>query len=88
MSAKKPRFYKALKQLAAQLATAQVMQFDGMIAKAKDHLNQQGFNVDYLSVTNRALQPPMPEDQALVIFSVAWLGERARLLDNLEFSRA
>ena len=85
---KAPLLQKTLKQLAAQLATAQVMQFDGMIAKAKDHLNQQGFNVDYLSVTNRALQPPMPEDQALVILVAAWLGERARLLDNLEFSRA
>lgn len=78
-----PRLQKALQTLAGELQSVNFAEFDTTIAKAKESLNTNGFNVDYLQVKNRLLQEPTAEDKDLVILTAAYLG-RARLLDNLE----
>lgn len=82
-----PMLQKSLQQLANDLKTANFDAFDTLIAKAIDHLTAQGFNVDYLEVKNRLLQPPKADDKDLVILTAAYLGNKTRLLDNLEFQR-
>ncbi len=87
-----PTLQASLQQLADELSTAKFREFDPLIARTKDKLNHTkvgdiGFKVDYLEVKNRLLQPPTADDKALVILAAAWLGNKARLLDNLEFER-
>ena len=87
-----PTLQASLQQLADELSTAKFREFDPLIARTKDKLNHTkvgdiSFKVDYLEVKNRLLQPPTADDKALVILAAAWLGNKARLLDNLEFER-
>lgn len=82
-----PTLQKTLQQLANELTSADFADFDKIIAKTQDHLNQNGFKVDYLQVKNRLLQLPTPDDKDLVILTAAYLGNKTRLLDNLEFER-
>lgn len=82
-----PTLQKTLQQLANELASADFADFDKIIAKTQDHLNQNGFKVDYLQVKNRLLQLPKADDKDLVILTAAYLGNKTRLLDNLEFER-
>lgn len=82
-----PTLQKTLRQLASELKTANFADFDTIIAKTKDNLNSNGFNVDYLEVKNRLLQPPKHDDKDLVILTASYLGNKTRLLDNLEFER-
>lgn len=82
-----PMLQKTLRQLASELKTANFADFDTIIAKTIDNLNQNGFKVDYLEIKNRFLQPPKPDDKDLVILTASYLGNKTRLLDNLEFSR-
>lgn len=82
-----PTLQKTLQQLASELKTANFADFDTIIAKTIDNLNQNGFKVDYLEIKNRLLQPPKPDDKDLVILTASYLGNKTRLLDNLEFER-
>lgn len=57
-------------------------------ALAAAELTTAGFRPDYVSVRRAEdLAAPGPADQRLVILAAAWLG-RARLIDNLELTRA
>lgn len=78
-----PRLAQALQQLAGELKSASVADFDTMIQKTKDKLTCDGFTVDYLQVLNQQLQPASRHDKHLVILTACYLG-KARLLDNLE----
>ena len=78
-----PRLAQALQQLAGELQSASVADFDTMIQKTKDKLTCDGFRVDYLQVLNQQLQPTSRHDKHLVILTACYLG-KARLLDNLE----
>lgn len=87
-----PLLQERLQQLARELATADVNAFDGIVANAIADLNNtkfgnSGFKVDYLQVKNRLLQPPKADDKDLVILTAVYLGDKTRLLDNLEFER-
>lgn len=80
-----PRLAQALQQLAGELKSASVADFDMMIQKTKDKLTYDGFTVDYLQVLNQQLQPASRHDKHLVILTACYLG-KARLLDNLEIT--
>lgn len=80
-----PRLAQALQQLAGELKSASVADFDTMIQKTKDKLTCDGFTVDYLQVLNQQLQPASCHDKHLVILTACYLG-KARLLDNLEIT--
>lgn len=80
-----PRLAQALQQLAGELQSASVADFDTMIQKTKDKLTCDGFTVDYLQVLNQQLQPASRHDKHLVILTACYLG-KARLLDNLEIT--
>ena len=80
-----PRLAQALQQLAGELQSASVADFDTMIQKTKDELTYDGFTVDYLQVLNQQLQPARCHDKNLVILTACYLG-KARLLDNLEIT--
>lgn len=80
-----PRLAQALQQLAGELKSASVADFDTMIQKTKDKLTCDGFTVDYLQVLNQQLQPASRHDKHLVILTACHLG-KARLLDNLEIT--
>lgn len=80
-----PRLAQALQQLAGELQSASVADFDTMIQKTKDKLTYDGFTVDYLQVLNQQLQPASRHDKHLVILTACYLG-KARLLDNLDIT--
>lgn len=80
-----PRLAQVLQQLAGELQSASVADFDAMIQKTKDKLTCDGFTVDYLQVLNQQLQPASRHDKHLVILTACYLG-KARLLDNLEIT--
>ncbi|MPW75109.1 pantoate--beta-alanine ligase [Moraxella catarrhalis] len=80
-----PRLAQALQQLAGELQSASVADFDTMIQKTKDKLTCDGFTVDYLQVLNQQLQPASRHDKHLMILTACYLG-KARLLDNLEIT--
>lgn len=80
-----PRLAQVLQQLAGELKSASVADFDTMIQKTKDKLTYDGFTVDYLQVLNQQLQPASRHDKHLVILTACYLG-KARLLDNLEIT--
>lgn len=80
-----PRLAQALQQLAGELKSVSVADFDTMIQKTKDKLTCDGFTVDYLQVLNQQLQPASRHDKHLVILTACYLG-KARLLDNLEIT--
>lgn len=80
-----PWLAQALQQLAGELKSASVADFDTMIQKTKDKLTCDGFTVDYLQVLNQQLQPASRHDKHLVILTACHLG-KARLLDNLEIT--
>ncbi|MDI4497758.1 pantoate--beta-alanine ligase [Moraxella nonliquefaciens] len=80
-----PRLAQALQQLAGELQSASIADFDTMIQKTKDKLTCDGFTVDYLQVLNQQLQPASRHDKHLVILTACYLG-KARLLDNLEIT--
>lgn len=53
-----------------------------------DALGAAGFRPDYLEVRSAgSLQPPAPDERELVVLAAAWLG-RARLIDNLRFTKS
>lgn len=84
-----PQIQQALQSLKAELLQADFADFDKLVAKTSDELNnlypERGFKVDYLELRNQNLQPVTPTDKDLVLITAVWLG-KARLLDNLELT--
>lgn len=83
-----PELNKTITDLANKLVRGEhVLLGEGsigdMIARACQHLNAIGFEVDYLQVRTQQLKDVTVEDNDLVILVAAWLGG-ARLLDNQE----
>lgn len=80
-----PALKRTLDNLAAAVKTA--MPIPQAIAQAKAALSDAGLRPDYLEIRNaHNLAPVTDTDTALVILAAAYLG-KARLIDNLEFSR-
>lgn len=81
-----PQIQQALESLKAELIQANFADFDKLVAKTIDKLNNSGdFKVDYLQLRNQNLQPVTAEDKNLVLVTAVYLG-KARLLDNLELN--
>ncbi len=58
------------------------------VATGLAELRGAGFRPDYLEVRSaETLQPPAADERELVVLAAAWLG-RARLIDNLRFTKA
>jgi pantoate--beta-alanine ligase len=78
--------YRALQRVAAGVQSGEDV--DKLTAAARAELVEHGFRPDYLEVRSAdTLQPPAPEEKELVALVAAWLG-RARLIDNLRFTRS
>ncbi len=78
--------YRALQRVAAGVSAGEAI--EALTAAALAELVGQGFRPDYLEVRSaESLQPPAPEETELVALAAAWLG-RARLIDNLRFTRS
>ncbi len=61
--------------------------FMGLSQSAADILNNQGWQVDYVSVRNAlTLEPATTQDECLVVLAAAKLGN-TRLIDNIDFFR-
>lgn len=81
-----PQIQQALQSLKAELLQADFTDFDKLVAKTIEQLNQTGkFKVDYLELRNQNLQPVTQNDKDLVLITAVWLG-KLRLLDNLELT--
>lgn len=77
--------YRILKQTADRLHAGE-RDIPTLEAEGLSHLRSRGFVPDYFTVRRAAdLQPPRPDDKALVALVAAHLG-RARLIDNLEIT--
>lgn len=80
-----PELYRSLEGVAGQVAGGVDPRTAAGAAAAR--LEQAGFRPEYVEVLRAAdLAPPGPDDRDLVVLAAAWLG-RARLIDNLRFSR-
>ncbi len=78
-----PRLYAILCDLAERLR-GQSGEFQSLEADAMRRLAAAGFRPDYVSVRRRAdLARPDARDRKLVVLAAAWLGDRARLIDNI-----
>lgn len=78
-----PRLYAILCDLAERLR-GQSVEFQPLEADAMRRLAAAGFRPDYVSVRRRAdLARPDARDTKLVVLAAAWLGDRARLIDNI-----
>jgi pantoate--beta-alanine ligase len=78
-----PRLYAILCDLAERLR-GQSVEFQPLEADAMRRLAAAGFRPDYVSVRRRAdLARPDARDRKLVVLAAAWLGDRARLIDNI-----
>lgn len=61
--------------------------FEALVEAGKHTLNDAGFQSDYIAIMNPCdLTPATPEDSDFIILGAAQLG-KARLIDNLLFSR-
>ena len=79
---KAPEVFRTLQKVQSQLNQG-LRDYPELEQQAKNHLNQEGFNADYLSI-KCAVDLCLPSENArdLVILVAAWLG-KARLIDNL-----
>jgi len=80
-----PRLYQTLQIARAEIAAGK-RDFQRMELQAMSTLAWHGWRPDYVSVRRQSdLQPPGPEDRALVVLAAAVLG-RTRLIDNVEIA--
>lgn len=78
-----PELYKMLNEL-KQTITAGNKDYAALAEQAKQQLNKQGWQAEYIEVRNaNTLQPAQAEDKNLVILAAAKLG-KPRLIDNIE----
>ncbi len=81
-----PLLYRSLQEVAGALR-AGATDCPALERRALRRLERGGFRPDYVVVRRRAdLEPPGPQDDALVVLGAAWLG-RARLIDNVLVDR-
>lgn len=80
-----PELYRTLRWIAQQLQ-AKERDFVRLEREAAARLLAQGFKTpDYVAIRHAEdLRLPKLEDKQLVILAAAYLGERARLIDNIE----
>lgn len=84
--ARAPRLYAVLRELVEALQAGE-QDLAAAEAGACQALETAGFRPDYISVRRAAdLALPGPGDRELIVLAAAWLG-RARLIDNLPFTR-
>jgi pantoate--beta-alanine ligase len=80
-----PRLSRILKKSARAIAAGE-RRYGGLEADAVAELRAHRWQPDYVAVRRQAdLQPPGPDDHALVILAAARLGT-TRLIDNLEIT--
>jgi len=80
-----PGLYRTLNDRAQGIQSGQPI--EQTVSQGIEALARLGFQPDYLEVRRQAdLAAPESEDRELVILAAAYLG-KARLIDNLEFSR-
>lgn len=78
-----PELYKLLNEL-KQAITSGNKDYTALAEQAKQQLNKQGWQAEYIEVRNaNTLQPAQAEDKNLVILAAAKLG-KPRLIDNIE----
>ncbi len=81
-----PELQRSLRQAADRLLAGE-RDFAAIEAAAARRLDQAGFRTDYVSIRRAEdLAPPAPADRDFVILAAAWLGPRARLIDNIRVS--
>lgn len=81
--AQAPQLYQKLTVLKQAILNGE-KDFLAPLEKAKQQLNQQGWNVEYLEIRNALnLQPATLKDKHLIILAAARLG-KTRLIDNIE----
>lgn len=84
--ARAPRLHAILRELVDALKAGEP-DLAGAEARAARALEAAGFRPDYISVRRAAdLALPGPGDRELIALAAAWLG-RARLIDNIPFTR-
>lgn len=76
-----PLLAQAIAALAGQLEAGQRAYAELERATA-ERLAAAGFRPDYISIRSRDLLPPTAADKELIVLAAAWLGPRARLIDN------
>ncbi len=77
-----PALYATLQALGERLQAGE-RDFQGLVSKGRQLLEQAGMRPDYVEIRNpETLQPPAEADQAFVLLCAAYLG-KARLIDNL-----
>ena len=80
-----PSLYRVLNECARQVRSGAAI--DEARERGLDELRGLGFRPDYLEVRSQSdLSVPSAEDRDLVVLAAVHLG-RARLIDNLEFTR-
>jgi pantoate--beta-alanine ligase len=78
--------YRVLRSVADAVSAGDAV--SGPIERGLAALREAGFRPDYLEVRSaETLQPPAADERELVVLAAAWLG-RARLIDNLRFTKA
>jgi pantoate--beta-alanine ligase len=81
-----PRIYENLQRAAEQLRTGDT-NYAAIEHTAIERLRVAGFRPDYFSVRDaHTLSPPPPDTKHFVILTAARLG-KARLIDNIQFTR-
>lgn len=78
--------YRVLRSVADAVSAGDAV--SGPVERGLATLREAGFRPDYLEVRSaETLQPPGSGERELVVLAAAWLG-RARLIDNLRFTKA
>ena len=78
--AQAPQLYQQLQYIVTQLKLGQ-RDFDKLEQTAVQSLEQQGWQVDYVSIRDDTLEPPAPTTSHWVVLAAARLGT-TRLIDN------
>ncbi len=80
-----PELYKTLQQVKADIEAGE-SDYPALEHHYREHLDQAGFQVDYLTIANASsLAPANREDRDLVVAVAAKLGE-TRLIDNVSLA--
>ncbi len=84
-----PGLYRTLQWVAQRVRQDRALPRPELEAAAMERLRDQGFRPDYVAIRRRGdLEYAQPEDRELIVLAAAWLGSRARLIDNLPFDLA
>lgn len=82
-----PTLYQSMQWLAERIKESDTADIETLAAEASAKIDSVGMRTDYINVVHaRTLQPVNDKDKELVILAAAHCG-KARLIDNLQFSR-